>query len=151
MLMCRFLFVFLMRRRPPRSTLTDTLFPYTTLCRSELALVDDAVVAQQAHAGAALDHAVHHAAAGDLADLRHVEHLADLGMADDLPAHRGRQQARHRLPQVVDQLVDERVVADVDSVALGDRAHLLVGADVEYDAEPLRPPGPAHTAPHHSA
>src|SRR3546814_15521182 len=26
-----------MRRRPPRSTLTDTLFPYTTLFRSELA------------------------------------------------------------------------------------------------------------------
>src|SRR3546814_15640124 len=30
-----FLFVFFLRiRRPPRSTLTDTLFPYTTLCRS---------------------------------------------------------------------------------------------------------------------
>src|SRR3546814_17568071 len=28
------LFVFLMIRRPPRSTLTDTLFPYTTLFRS---------------------------------------------------------------------------------------------------------------------
>src|SRR3546814_1111728 len=28
------LFFFLMRRRPPRSTLTDTLFPYTTLFRS---------------------------------------------------------------------------------------------------------------------
>src|SRR3546814_10921050 len=27
-------FFFLMRRRPPRSTRTDTLFPYTTLCRS---------------------------------------------------------------------------------------------------------------------
>src|SRR3546814_3515549 len=27
--------VFLMRRRPPRSTRTDTLFPYTTLFRSE--------------------------------------------------------------------------------------------------------------------
>src|SRR3546814_11103027 len=25
-----------MRRRPPRSTRTDTLFPYTTLCRSEV-------------------------------------------------------------------------------------------------------------------
>src|SRR3546814_16002304 len=24
-----------MRRRPPRSTRTDTLFPYTSLCRSE--------------------------------------------------------------------------------------------------------------------
>src|SRR3546814_9838243 len=32
-----------MIRRPPRSTLTDTLFPYTTLFRS-LALVDDQLV-----------------------------------------------------------------------------------------------------------
>src|SRR3546814_2359632 len=30
------LFFFLMIRRPPRSTRTDTLFPYTTLCRSRL-------------------------------------------------------------------------------------------------------------------
>src|SRR3546814_15258631 len=29
-----FIFFFLMIRRPPRSTLTDTLFPYTTLFRS---------------------------------------------------------------------------------------------------------------------
>src|SRR3546814_16501340 len=29
-----FCFRFLMIRRPPRSTRTDTLFPYTTLCRS---------------------------------------------------------------------------------------------------------------------
>src|SRR3546814_7808840 len=29
-------FFFLMRRRPPRSTRTDTLFPYTTLFRSDL-------------------------------------------------------------------------------------------------------------------
>src|SRR3546814_13655689 len=31
---CFFLFFFLRIRRPPRSTLTDTLFPYTTLFRS---------------------------------------------------------------------------------------------------------------------
>src|SRR3546814_6900159 len=30
-----FIFFFLMRRRPPRSTRTDTFFPYTTLFRSE--------------------------------------------------------------------------------------------------------------------
>src|SRR3546814_15972856 len=30
----RFVFFFLMTRRPPRSTRTDTLFPYTTLFRS---------------------------------------------------------------------------------------------------------------------
>src|SRR3546814_6763759 len=32
--MCMFLVFFLMIRRPPRSTRTDTLFPYTTLFRS---------------------------------------------------------------------------------------------------------------------
>src|SRR3546814_6071686 len=31
-----FLFFFLMIRRPPRSTRTDTLFPYTTLFRSRI-------------------------------------------------------------------------------------------------------------------
>src|SRR3546814_16584317 len=31
-----FLFFFLMRRRPPRSTRTDTLVPYTTLFRSAI-------------------------------------------------------------------------------------------------------------------
>src|SRR3546814_2721531 len=33
-LFCYFFFFFLMIRRPPRSTRTDTLFPYTTLFRS---------------------------------------------------------------------------------------------------------------------
>src|SRR3546814_14129412 len=32
---CDVLFFFLMIRRPPRSTRTDTLFPYTTLFRSD--------------------------------------------------------------------------------------------------------------------
>src|SRR3546814_2603418 len=35
-LLCVILFFFLMIRRPPRSTRTDTLFPYTTLFRSLL-------------------------------------------------------------------------------------------------------------------
>src|SRR3546814_6501671 len=34
-MLCEFCFFFLMIRRPPRSTRTDTLFPYTTLFRSE--------------------------------------------------------------------------------------------------------------------
>src|SRR3546814_298068 len=33
-LLLLFCFFFVMRRRPPRSTRTDTLFPYTTLVRS---------------------------------------------------------------------------------------------------------------------
>src|SRR3546814_14605745 len=35
-LSCFCIFLFLMIRRPPRSTRTDTLFPYTTLFRSKL-------------------------------------------------------------------------------------------------------------------
>src|SRR3546814_19230288 len=47
--MCVYLFVFLMILRPPRSTRTDTLFPYTTLFRfstfisADTALVPPAV------------------------------------------------------------------------------------------------------------
>src|SRR3546814_15597588 len=36
-LVCFVFFFFLMIRRPPRSTRTDTLFPYTTLFRSKAA------------------------------------------------------------------------------------------------------------------
>src|SRR3546814_20051559 len=41
---CCFLFFFLMIRRPPRSTRTDTLFPYTTLFRSRATVQLPAVV-----------------------------------------------------------------------------------------------------------
>src|SRR3546814_16619913 len=37
-----YIFFFLMIRRPPRSTRTDTLFPYTTLFRSPLAVKESA-------------------------------------------------------------------------------------------------------------
>src|SRR3546814_5882917 len=36
-------FFFLMRQRPPRSTRTDTLFPYTTLFRSILLIFDEVI------------------------------------------------------------------------------------------------------------
>src|SRR3546814_4723284 len=47
-----FFVVFLMIRRPPRSTRTDTLFPYTTLFRS---IVRDIVSHLGANTGAAAD------------------------------------------------------------------------------------------------
>src|SRR3546814_12870693 len=40
-------FFFLMIRRPPRSTRTDTLFPYTTLFRSEVAQFHQRVYANR--------------------------------------------------------------------------------------------------------
>src|SRR3546814_4560764 len=43
MLLCIFLIFFLMMRRPPRSTRTGTLFPYTTLFRSRPFGADDVI------------------------------------------------------------------------------------------------------------
>src|SRR3546814_5977346 len=47
------IFVFLMIRRPPRSTRTDTLFPYTTLFRSvgQAFAFEDACLVQQQEGG----------------------------------------------------------------------------------------------------
>src|SRR3546814_15443261 len=70
-----------MIRRPPRSTLTDTLFPYTTLFRSlqhdalvglQAAELREAVRQREAHAGAA-DRHLHEAVAGTgVADPEHA-------------------------------------------------------------------------------
>src|SRR3546814_13373086 len=55
-------FFFLMIRRPPRSTRTDTLFPYTTLFRSAKAGIDrDILLAEQMRAES--EHRRGHAAA----------------------------------------------------------------------------------------
>src|SRR3546814_15239219 len=58
----RCLFFFLMIRRPPRSTRTDTLVPYTTLFRSHRPIgayrtQSQLVAAIAGHAGAAAHHA----------------------------------------------------------------------------------------------
>src|SRR3546814_12818841 len=42
--MIHFFFFFLMIRRPPRSTRTDTLFPYTTLFRSQHVRIVERIV-----------------------------------------------------------------------------------------------------------
>src|SRR3546814_15535014 len=75
-------FFFLMIRRPPRSTRTDTLFPYTTLFRSpaigparraasaEEARIGDGAVAARAGGG--------ERAAGELPHLRQCRHRQSL-------------------------------------------------------------------------
>src|SRR3546814_5363900 len=78
-----------MIRRPPRSTLTDTLFPYTTLFRSlqhdalvglQAAELREAVRQREAHAGAA-DRHLHEAVAGTgVAD---PEHAAGAGRSEE--------------------------------------------------------------------
>ena len=55
------------------------------------------------------------------------------GIAEHGLAQRRRQQAGHRLLHVVDEIVDDVVVADFDAGALGGLARFLVGANVEAD------------------
>ena len=55
------------------------------------------------------------------------------GVAEHGLAQRRRQQSRHRLLHVVDEIVDDVVVADFDAGLLGGLARFLVGADVEAD------------------
>src|SRR3546814_1822564 len=72
-----------MIRRPPRSTRTDTLFPYTTLCRSTGATAGFVVIAE-----ASTPERVHHAALQvaeyklrdftELASDRSEEHTSEL-------------------------------------------------------------------------
>src|SRR5947209_2952732 len=99
----------------------------------ELAFVDDHVVADQAHIGAALDHAIGYPAARHVADLGDLENLQDGRVAEHGLADGRRQQTRHRLLHVVHEIVDDVVVSDLDASPLGCLARLLVGAHVEAD------------------
>src|SRR6478609_4269918 len=108
-------------------------FVLEALQRRQLALMHDDVVANEADIGAALHGSVGDAATGDLADLGNVEHFQDLRIAQHGFAQRRREQAGHRLFDVVDEIVDDVVVADLDAVALGRGRRFLVGADGEAD------------------
>src|SRR3546814_16783920 len=96
--MCFFFFVLI--RRPPRSTRTDTLFPYTTLVRSEQ-LADERDVTEERYLLQG-------------APLVVVEQAAD---ADDLSIVDG--------DRGLDLALVEDEVVEVVGHGAGDRAHLL--------------------------
>src|ERR1700722_13569005 len=99
----------------------------------KLAFMDHDIVADQAHPGAAPHHALGDAAAGDLANLGDGEDFQDFGIAQELLARFGRQQARQRRLHIIHHIVDDVVIANIDAVALGALARLIVGADIEAD------------------
>ena len=73
-----------------------------------------------------------------LPNLRGPEDLADLGGAElDLLVLRLEHALERRL-DLVDGLVDDRVVADVDALAVGQLGDLPVGPDVEADDDRVR-------------
>ncbi|MNE23458.1 hypothetical protein D3C80_1167130 [compost metagenome] len=95
--------------------------------------MDDHVVADEAYACTTLDLAFDHTATGNLANLGDVEDFQDLGIAEEGFAAFRRQKTRHGCLNVIHQIVDDVVVADVEAVTLGDRTSLCIGADVEAD------------------
>src|SRR3546814_2575601 len=81
-----------MIRRPPRSTRTDTLFPYTTLFRSHrqhrrarrIALVEDVDLRPGIAAELQRDQAQQHRLArAGRADHHHVADIADMGRSEE--------------------------------------------------------------------
>src|SRR6185312_5058420 len=95
--------------------------------------LDDDVVAQDTHFGALAHNAFGYTAAGDLADLGDVKHLQHFGVAEEGFAIDRREHARHHAFDVVNQIVDDRVVTDFHAFALGQIARFLRSADVEAD------------------
>ncbi len=68
-----------------------------------------------------------------------ISRIAEEGFAQS-----GRQQARHRLLDVVHQVVDDVVVTDLDAFALGGGARLAIGADIEAQDHGTRRRGQLH-------
>src|SRR3546814_3327309 len=111
-----------MIRRPPRSTRTDTLFPYTTLFRSAflgLALADDEQIGdfgEAVFADLVVDLLVPEVAFSADArrdKLRHRVLGIIVGVRNDRRAHRlnGREPGREAAGEMLDQNADEALVS----------------------------------------
>src|SRR6476659_6502590 len=101
-------------------------------------LRDHHVVAQQPRLGITPDGARRDEATRDVADLRRPEDGADLGAAEFPLLVDRLEHALQRALDLVDGLVDHRVVADLHAVAVGQLGRLARGADVEPDDDRVR-------------
>src|SRR3546814_5626376 len=95
-----------MIRRPPRSTRTDTLFPYTTLLRSHPQRGRRRLAGQRRH----LPH--------DPLALRHILRAVLLILADDLRIGGQREQPVQRLGRILARAPAHRVLALVIAVGI---------------------------------
>src|SRR3954453_15392711 len=105
----------------------------TTHPRDRDVVGDHRAVTHQPRLGVAHDRAGADDAAGDVADLARPEHLADLRRAELHLFELRLEHALERALDVLDRGVNDRVVADVDLLALGELARLALGPDVEAD------------------
>src|SRR3954452_16733492 len=96
------------------------------------------VVADEPCLGVAPDDAGGYEAASDVADLRRPEDRPDLGAAEFALLVDRLEHALQRSLDLVDGLVDHRVVPDVDALAVGQLGGLALRADVEADDDGVR-------------
>src|ERR1051326_4050291 len=106
--------------------------------RSDFALEDDHVVAQQADFGVALDQAIDYAAARDRSHFRDAEGFEHLGAALVGFFDRRLEQAAHGALDLVLQFVNDRVQADVDFFLLGELLRLALRTHIEADDDGIR-------------
>src|SRR5579862_3734679 len=104
----------------------------------DLRRVDDGAVADDAHVRIAADDAVRDHAACDRAEPRNTEERAHLRLADRLLRLDCGELADERLLDVLGELVDDVVRADLDALACGELARLGVRTHVEPDDERVR-------------
>ena len=107
------------------------------LSDDDLAFEDHPAVANHADGGGARNDAVEDVAAGDGPHLRHAIDLANLGAAVRDLLERRLEQPDHRVPEVVEQLVDHGVEADLDLLLLGELDGVPLRSDVEADDDRL--------------
>src|SRR5215468_320060 len=108
------------------------------------ALRDHDAVADQAGLAAAVDRARAHDAAGDVAGPRHPEDLPDLRGAELRLLELGLEHALERGLDLLDRLVDDRVVTDVHALALRQLARPAGRPDIEADDDRVRGDGQVH-------
>src|SRR3972149_1476961 len=113
----------------------------------KLAFVDHHIIADEPDLSATLHLALRDAAAGDLAHLGDGEHLQNLGIAEEGLVPRGCEHAGHGLLHLVDEVVDDGVIANLDAVALGGLAGVRVGAATEAEHDRARSRGERHIGP----
>src|SRR6478735_4051593 len=102
--------------------------------RGEVQVVrHDGAVADQAHLGVASDQAAGDHATGDVADLGAAEDRADLRLSQGRLLELRLEHALERGLDLLDGLVDHRVVPDLHTLALGQLRRLALRADVEAD------------------
>src|SRR4051794_9461858 len=104
------------------------------LQRREVEVVGhDGTVTDETHLGVAPDHTTGDHAAGDVADLRRAEDRADLRLAEGRLLVLRLEHALERGLDLLDRVVDDRVVPDLHALAVGQLRRLALRADVEAD------------------